>query len=132
MGEKVCFALRGLDQRQQNGTQHLPDVDVLFRKTGEMLEVFERTLLTHVSGENGSLMVWHANEREVVRGLGTVLEVYGHTSGLVLLYNETSVLCSKFHQRGISDRVQPRSLCEIRPERPNGRLLQNCARSDEQ
>lgn len=89
MSEKACFALRGLEQRQQNGTQHLPDVDALFRKTEEMFEVFERTLLTHVSGENGSLMVWHANEREVVRGLGTVFEVYGHTSGLVLLYNET-------------------------------------------
>lgn len=89
MGEKLCFALRGLEQRQQSGTQHLPGIDPLFSKTEQMVEVFERTLLTHVSGENGWLMAWHANEREVVRCLGTVFEVYRHTAELVLLYNET-------------------------------------------
>ncbi|KAI6778311.1 uncharacterized protein J7T54_008489 [Emericellopsis cladophorae] len=65
ISDKLCFAMQRLEQRQQRRTRHLPSINWLFSKTEEIVAVFERTLLAHLSGENKSLIAWHANGREV-------------------------------------------------------------------
>lgn len=86
---KVCIALQGLEYRQAQGTQYLPNIDALFRKTAGMLDILEKILHDHLTGESGSIDEWHASEREIVNNLSLVFDVCGRTAGLLLLYNET-------------------------------------------
>lgn len=87
--QKVCVALRGLEERHRRGAQYLPNVDALFRRTAGMMDILEKVLQDHISGETGSVMAWHALESETVKNLTSVFEIFGKTAGLIILYNET-------------------------------------------
>lgn len=81
--QNACISLQHLEQRQSQGTQYLPDVEILFRKTSGMLDILEKVLQDHVNGESGSEML------DTVSSLSTVFQVFHKTADLITLYNET-------------------------------------------
>lgn len=87
--QNVCFALRGVEERQRRGAQYLPNIDALYRRTAGMLDILEKVLQDHLSGDTGPVVTWHEPEQEIVKNLTSVLEIIGKTAGLVILYNET-------------------------------------------